>query len=221
MDIDEFLRTSIQKNEKEAKRLMAEKKQQRVAEIMSNSGIKKRFKKRNFDTFQVTETNRIAYQAVLDFAKDFEQQNKGILLVGNVGTGKTHLAASIANYLIQQLYTVVFGNVTDIIARIYDTYDKDSEISTSEVIQYLTGVDLLIIDDLGKEYDSKNTNTLLYQIINTLYEDEKLVVITTNLSGRELSEKIGPATVSRITEMTRPVIMTGQDWRIKGVKTCK
>jgi DNA replication protein DnaC len=84
-----------------------------------------------------------------------------------------------------------------------------------EIIQYLTSVDLLIIDDLGKEHTSENVRTLLYQIINALYEDEKLVVITTNLSGRELSEKIGPATVSRITEMTEPIIMQGHDWRLR------
>jgi DNA replication protein DnaC len=215
MNIDEFLRQSIQHNAEEAKRLMAEKKQQRVAEIMQNSGMKSRFKKRTFATFVVTTENTLAYQKALEFAENFEKQGKGLLFTGNIGTGKTHLAAAIANHLMQNLYTVVFGNVTDIISRIYDTYDKDSDVSTTEIIRYLTSVDLLIIDDLGKEYTSENVRTLLYQIINALYEDEKLVVITTNLSGRELSEKIGPATVSRITEMTEPIIMQGHDWRLR------
>ncbi len=215
MNIDEFLRQSIQHNAEEAKRLMAEKKQQRVAEIMQNSGMKSRFKKRTFATFVVTTENTLAYQKALEFAENFEKQGKGLLFTGNIGTGKTHLAAAIANHLMQNLYTVIFGNITDIISRIYDTYDKSSDVSTMEIIQYLTSVDLLIIDDLGKEHTSENVRTLLYQIINALYEDEKLVVITTNLSGKELSEKIGPATVSRITEMTEPVIMQGHDWRLK------
>lgn len=215
MNIDEFLRQSIQHNAEEAKRLMAEKKQQRVAEIMQNSGMKSRFKKRTFATFVVTTENTLAYQKALEFAENFEKQGKGLLFTSNIGTGKTHLAAAIANHLMQNLYTVIFGNITDIISRIYDTYDKSSDVSTMEIIQYLTSVDLLIIDDLGKEHTSENVRTLLYQIINALYEDEKLVVITTNLSGKELSEKIGPATVSRITEMTEPVIMQGHDWRLK------
>jgi len=215
MNIDEFLRQSIQRNAEEAKKLMAEKKQQRVAEIMQNSGLKSRFKKRTFATFVVTTENTLAYQKALEFAENFEKQGKGLLFTGNIGTGKTHLAAAIANHLMQNLYTVIFGNITDIISRIYDTYDKSSDVSTMEIIQYLTSVDLLIIDDLGKEHTSENVRTLLYQIINALYEDEKLVVITTNLSGKELSEKIGPATVSRITEMTEPVIMQGHDWRLK------
>lgn len=215
MNIDEFLRQSIQHNAEEAKRLMAEKKQQRVAEIMQNSGMKSRFKKRTFATFVVTTENTLAYQKALEFAENFEKQGKGLLFTGNIGTGKTHLAAAIANHLMQNLYTVIFGNITDIISRIYDTYDKSSDVSTMEIIQYLTSVDLLIIDDLGKEHTSENVRTLLYQIINALYEDEKLVVITTNLSGKELSEKIGPATVSRITEMTEPVIMQGHDWRLR------
>ena len=215
MNIDEFLRQSIQHNAEEAKRLMAEKKQQRVAEIMQNSGMKSRFKKRTFATFVVTTENTLAYQKALEFAENFEKQGKGLLFTGNIGTGKTHLAAAIANHLMQNLYTVIFGNITDIISRIYDTYGKSSDVSTMDIIQYLTSVDLLIIDDLGKEHTSENVRTLLYQIINALYEDEKLVVITTNLSGKELSEKIGPATVSRITEMTEPVIMQGHDWRLK------
>lgn len=215
MNVDEFLRQSIQRNAEEAKRLMAEKKQQRVAEIMQNSGMKSRFKKRTFATFVVTTENTLAYQKALEFAENFEKQGKGLLFTGNIGTGKTHLAAAVANYLIQNLYSVIFGNVTDIVSRIYDTYGKDSDISTMEIMHHITSVDLLIIDDLGKEHTSENVRTLLYQIINALYEDEKLVVITTNLSGKELSEKIGTATVSRITEMTEPVIMQGHDWRLK------
>jgi len=215
MNVDEFLRQSIQRNAEETKKLLALRKRQRVVEILQNSGMRSRFRKRTFDMFEVIPENKAAYQRALDFAQNFERQGKGLLFTGNVGTGKTHLAAAVANYLIQNLYSVIFGNVTDIVSRIYDTYGKDSDISTMEIIHHITSVDLLIIDDLGKEHTSENVRTLLYQIINALYEDERLVVITTNLSGKELSEKIGTATVSRITEMTEPVIMQGHDWRLR------
>ncbi len=216
MDIDEFLRMSMHQNEQEAKKIAIQKRQERVAGLLQGSGLKQRFKKRTFESFIVKNENDAAYQEALYFAKYFKDCDRGLLLLGNVGTGKTHLAAAIANYLMQELYTVVFGNITDIIARIYDTYDKESEISTAEIINYLTTVDLLIIDDLGKEYATENAKALIYQIINTLYEDERLVVITTNLNSKELTERLGAATVSRITEMTIPVIMQGPDWRIKG-----
>ncbi len=216
LTLDEFIRQSIQKNEREAKQLAIHQRQERVADLLQGSGLKQRFKKRTFESFIVKKENAEAYGIAICFAENFKEQGKGLLLLGNVGSGKTHLAAAIANRLIQELYTVVFGNITDIIARIYDTYDKESEISTVEIINYLTTVDLLIIDDLGKEYATENAKALIYQIINTLYEDERLVVITTNLNSKELTERLGAATVSRITEMTTPVIMQGHDWRLKG-----
>lgn len=97
MNVDEFLRQSIQRNAEEAKRLMAEKKQQRVAEIMQNSGMKSRFKKRTFATFVVTTENTLAYQKALEFAENFEKQGKGLLFTGNIGTGKTVFTVPMRN----------------------------------------------------------------------------------------------------------------------------
>lgn len=215
IQINEFLRVSIEKNEQDVKKSIAEEKQKRAVKIMEESGMKKKFKKRTFDNFIPTKETQQAYTKAKDFAENFKDEEKGLLLSGTVGSGKTHLAAAIANYLINNLYTVIYGNVTDIISRIYDTYNRDSELRTKDILEYITNVDLLIIDDLGKESESKNINSLLYQIINTLYEDEKLITVTTNLTGIELSKKIGQATVSRLTEMTTPIIIQSSDWRLK------
>lgn len=213
-EIMEFLRESIKRNEEEAIRLAREKRQQKINELTINSGMKKRFRKRTFETFKCNDQNIQAYKAAIDFVKNFEIQEQGLLFTGPVGVGKTHLAAAIANKLISELYTVIFGNITDIISQIKSTYSGESEYTENKIIEYLTNVDLLIIDDLGKEYSSKNTNTLLYRIINTLYEDEKLIVVTTNFNAESLANKIGVATVSRLTEMTKPIIMSGKDWRL-------
>ena len=107
------------------------------------------------------------------------QVGKGLLFTGPVGTGKTHLAAAIANQLIDQLYSVAFGNVTDIITLIKSTYSKDSQLTEAELIRAFTDdTDIFIIDDLGKEHSSPNTSTVLYQIINRLWS--KPIIVTTN-----------------------------------------
>ncbi|HHY42548.1 MAG TPA: ATP-binding protein [Thermoanaerobacterales bacterium] len=219
MNIDEFIRESIRQNKEEAKQIMMKKKQERISELLAKSGLGKRFRRRTFENFEIKDKNQGAYNKAIEFAGEFPKTRKGLLITGPVGTGKTHLAAAIANYLIQQLYTVLFGNITDIVTLVKSTYSKDSEVTELQIIDALTkDVDLLVIDDLGKEYSTPNTRTLLYQVINRLYEDEKPIVITTNYNAENLKAKYGEqgeAIVSRITEMTVPIILAGDDWRLK------
>jgi len=215
--MDAFLRQSIQKNQEEAQRLIRQKHQQRSIEILAKSGLGKRFIKRTFQNTITNPKNRQAIATAKTFAKTFPSVEKGLIFIGPVATGKTHLAAAIANELIDSLYTVIFGNVTDIITLIKSSYGK-TELDESEIINTITDIDLLIIDDLGKEYATENTRMLLYQIINRLYENEKPVIITTNLNSDALAAKYGDrgaAIVSRITEMCDPVTLDGNDWRIR------
>lgn len=219
MNIDKFIRESIQRNEQEARELLMQENQKRTEELFKESGIGEKFKTRTFKNTKTNKNNIVAVKKAMGFTEEFPKVREGLLIVGPVGTGKTHLAASIANKLIRNLYTVAFGNITDIIILIKSTYGKESELTELEVIRTLTEeVDLLIIDDLGKEYATENTITLLYHIVNKLSENNKPVIITTNLTSEELRKRYkdkGIAIVSRITEMTEPVILTGEDWRLK------
>src|SRR5699024_76863 len=117
MDLDTFLRGNIEKNEQDVKQRIAEERQNRINAIVKESGMKKRFKTKTFDNFTITQELQKTYSMSLEFAQNFETKEKGLLLSGTVGSGKTHLVSAIANYLIGNLYTVIYGNVTDIIAK--------------------------------------------------------------------------------------------------------
>ncbi len=218
MDLRQFIRESMERNEEEAKRLMLKERQRKINEISKSSGLPKRFKKKTFKNYE-RRANPIVYEKAKDFAERFPDINKGLLLVGPVGTGKTHLAAAISNKLISRLYSVYFGNTTDIMSFIKSTYSKDAEVTEVEAVKLMTEkVDLLVIDDLGKENETTNTIAVLYQIINRLYENEKPVIITTNYNSIDLAKKLGErgqAIVSRITGMCEPVVLAGEDWRLK------
>lgn len=222
-EIMRFLKESIERNEREAKEALMKKKQEKVLQLLEKSGLGKRFAKRTFENFRVE--NKELKEALLkskEFTKYFPHVEKGLLFMGPVGVGKTHLAAAIANELINNLYSVVFGNVTDLITLIRSTYSRDAEITEAEIIKTFTeDTDLLIIDDLGKENMSEYTATILYQIINRLYEHEKPLIITTNFNSSMLKRKFGEkgeAIVSRIAEMCEFIKINSDDWRLKNAR---
>ncbi|CAK7083293.1 MAG: DNA replication protein DnaC [Tissierella sp.] len=217
MDYKEFIRESIAKNDAEVREGLLEEKRRKIQELSKNNGLPKLFKKKTFDNYN-SNNNLRAFNTTKEFVNNFPN-SKGLLLTGTVGTGKTHLASAITNALTEELYSVYFGNVVDIMSFIKSTYSGNSILTEDEAIKLMTeSVDLLVIDDLGKENSTENTLVLLYQIINRLYENEKPVIITTNYNAADLSKKLGErgrAMVSRISNMCTPIVLNGEDWRLK------
>lgn len=216
MEMISFLRESIEKNELEARDYLLQERNKRIQILSNNSGLPSLFKKKTFQNYDRSNNNKAFNQAV-DFVKDFPN-NPGLLLIGGVGVGKTHLAAAIANSLNKMLYNTYFGNVIDIMAFVKSTYNKSSSLTEIEAINIMTKeIDLLVIDDLGKESNTDHNLALLYTIINKLYENEKPIIITTNYGAQDLNNKLGErghAIVSRISAMCKPVVLSGKDWRI-------
>lgn len=210
----------LEEREKMIKELEAQVEAKKNIERLNSAGVGERFKKRNFKNFKITEENKKAYELTIKFIEAFKSKKieKGLLFKGNVGVGKTHLACAIIHEIIKDGYKVGYGNITDIIGRIYDTYAVDKKEKEAEILKELISYDLLVIDDLGKENGTENSTRILYNLINRLYEECKPVIITTNLSAKELEIKYqssGKAIVSRITEMTIPVEIKGVDRRLK------
>jgi len=196
--------------EKEASKIEVER-------LLKKSNLGKRFMDRTFNTFNKTKENEPALKRAYDYAinfTDYEEKGKGLLLIGQVGTGKTHLTAAIANYLMfEKAIPVKFGNVTALLGEIKNSYSNEESASESELINVLSKVRLLIIDDLGKEKRTEWSNNIIYTIINNRYENYKPTIVTTNLSIKELENQIGDASVSRLIEMCDGIKMDGLDYR--------
>lgn len=215
MDMKVFLRESIKENEKKAQEYLLEERKKQFYKLSLNNGLPIRFRDKTLKNFDGGD-NALAYERACSFVNDFPN-TEGLLLSGDVGVGKTHLAAGIVNELNRRLYSTYFGNVVDIISFFKSTYNKNSQLTERELIHIITKrVDLLIIDDLGKENNTDHNLALLYQIINQLYENEKPIIITTNYNSVDLSTKLGErgqAISSRITAMCIPVQFKGRDRR--------
>ncbi|WAH39199.1 ATP-binding protein [Alicyclobacillus dauci] len=194
---------------------------ERIRALFTQSLLPERWKTRTFEAFQVTPENRQAYEMAKAYARDFEPSSPhGLILSGRVGRGKTHLCAAIAMELLSREHSVIFGTVTNLLAQIRNTYSDDKE-TELKVFQRLTRCRLLVIDELGKEKVTEWVEQTVYEIINTRYEHNKPILVTTNMDVFKLPQKYpnnGEAILSRILEMCRGVQMDGPDWRTKGMK---
>jgi DNA replication protein DnaC len=140
---------------------------------------------------------------------------KSLFITGEAGEGKTYLAGACCNLLLQKKIGVTFGNVISLLGRIKDTYKNDSGESEEQAIDKLTDVDLLILDDLGKEKVTQWTEQMLYYVINNRYENLKPMIITSNFSLTDLKKRyeVGPYIVSRLVEICDGLRMVGDNWR--------
>ena len=184
-------------------------------QILRESGIGQRFLGTGFETFE-KEYMPYAYETALHFAESFgENQGRGLIFTGDVGTGKTHLAAAIASRIVEKYsVTVEFVSYVELLADIKAAFsDKTKEIAKIEA--KLCGAPVLIIDDLGKEKQSEFTKELLYRVVNKRYKDNLPLIITTNYRLPELAERLDYAVFSRIVELCKAVDMRGRDYRLK------
>ena len=162
------------------------------------------------------ETINAAYSAMKIFCDKFPHtKNTNLLLLGNVGTGKTCLAAAIANELEARGFSAVFMTAfafNDACRRYHTSFEP----SRSETLDALLDADLLVIDDLGTESVLRNvTLEYLYTVVSERMNARRHTLITTNLSPAALSERYGERTASRLFDrrVCLSVALTGKDLR--------
>lgn len=193
----------------------------RQAEILSIKGsvLGKRYCGVSFSTTDRVKSKTFA--AALERCRKYCEVadavlNKGwgIYLWGEAGTGKTHLAACIANELIERGYQVIMTNLSEI--------TKNGKLS-AEYIGQLSDIDFLIFDDIGVDRVKTSTGDTwlqerLYEIINSRYNNQKPTIFTSNYAIAELITERGvqKRTVDRIAEMSSAVIkIEGESFRLK------
>lgn len=172
----------------------------------------------SFDTFDISlypERNRQTMERVfsycIKYARDFHLPCKGILMTGATGLGKTHLSLAIGNEVIKSGYGVIYGSAPDLFRKVErEHFNKEEETDTAQILQ---DCDLLILDDLGAEFDSKFNQSFLYNLINTRMNKGNPTIISTNSTLSELKERYGERILSRLLTMEN-LPFCGNDIRI-------
>jgi DNA replication protein DnaC len=178
--------------------------------------IPRRYRDVAFDRPPVTEIDRPVVAHVRRFADRIDSQldaGRGLWFMGPVGTGKTTLAMLVSKAAAKAGRSVAIYSLPRLLNEIRDTHR--AERSHVDLLDRLTAVDLLHIDDVGAERTTDWVLEELYSIVNSRYEDEKSIVITTNITDREeLQDQITARTVSRLTEMCDALPVYGEDGRM-------
>ena len=203
-----------QEEELEKKR----KHMERVRSLKKNSLMDEKFASSTFDTVSVTDDNRRQLKVCKRYAEKFDdmlKRNQGLLLYGDVGTGKTLFACCIGNYLMENLTTVFATSLIKVLQKAKSFRDDDDE---DEYIRRMNSADLLILDDLGAERSTDYALEIVYNVIDARYRDGKPMIVTTNLSLQDMRETTDlryKRIYDRIFEICYPLEFTGKSWRIK------
>jgi DNA replication protein DnaC len=178
--------------------------------------IPRRYRGVSFDRPPVTEIAAPVTTAVRQYVRRIDEHldaGSGLWFFGSVGTGKTTLAMLVSRHALEAGRSVAIYSLPRMLAEIRTTFDDDASRSYVGLLDRLSAVDLLHVDDVGAEKTSPWVLEQLYAIVNARYEAQRSILLTTNLERDALAEQIDERTVSRLEEMCEVLPLWGADAR--------
>jgi DNA replication protein DnaC len=179
--------------------------------------IPRRYANVDFNTPPVTDMPPAVVRVVKRYVDQLGarlDEGRGLWFEGPQGTGKTTLAMLVSKHALATGRSAAIYSVPRILSEMRNTFDDDAEFGSTELIDRLTEVELLQLDDLGAERTNPWVLEQLYSVINARYEAERAILVTTNLGREALIEQVGARTVSRLTEMCDVIPLYGEDRRL-------
>jgi DNA replication protein DnaC len=163
------------------------------------AGISKRNLYKDLRSYEVsTEGQRMALSKCFKYTADFPNVTN-LLLLGDVGTGKTMLASGIVEALIDK-WECRLIKVSELFREVKSTYSKDSELTERDVIDYFSEVPLLIIDEIGVQFNSDAEKLIISDVIDGRYQNMLPTVLISNLDNHGVENAIGKRAMDRLRE---------------------
>ena len=148
------------------------------------------------------------------YAEEFDRNSESLMLFGNAGLGKTHAALAIAGIVLEKDFDVIYVSSPDFFSKLEALHfgaDPGGEEET--LLQTAAGADLLILDDLGTEFNSSFFLSTLYSLLNNRLGAHLPTIVTTNITDGALLEKLYTEKISSRLSAFVPCLFAGQDIR--------
>lgn len=203
---DKCHKEKLEKSQNQQDAFERQQKKMRWLAKIGDAGIPERFKTRTLETY-IVDANNNKQQRIYDFCKDYAENfdsvrktGRSFLMLGTVGTGKTHLSIGVALAVMINGNSAVFTSASKIFRAIKDTYSKSSYQKESEVMAIYTQCDLLIIDEVGVQRGSDFEKEAFFDVINERYENMRPTIILSNLTIDEIKVFLGERVFDRLRE---------------------
>ncbi|WP_172728747.1 ATP-binding protein [Kluyvera cryocrescens] len=194
-ELMEWQRTEGQKRAAEVEK---ENRKVRTEKIIGRSGICELHRGCTFASYQVnSDGQRHALSMAKSYADHFGTGFASFIFSGGCGTGKNHLAAAIGNSLIKRDHSVLVITVMDLMLKVRECYDGGQ--SEASLLDSLCRVDLLVLDEVGVQRETRGEQVVLNQIIDRRLAAMKPVGVLTNLNHGELTNILGERVMDRLT----------------------
>lgn len=192
--------------------------------LFETSRIPRRYANCTLQNYYPTNGNGTQFRAfnyAVRMVREYPGVERGLLFMGTVGVGKTHLSVAILQGLLDKGVGCLFYDFGSLLKEIQDSYSKVSHTSELGLLAPVYQAEVLVLDELGASKPTDWVRDTMMQVIGKRYNDQKLTVFTTNYSdtrrGAEetLEDRIGVRLRSRLYEMCKTVVVEGEDWRKK------
>lgn len=169
------------------------------------------------------ENAQKVYSLASSFVQRFnsERINRGLIIEGPIGSGKSYLLGCIANALIDRGINFRYIVYSDLLQKIRSTYNQNNpENDEQQILSTVQQIPVLLIDDLGTEKATEFASSTLYQIIDRRYREEKPIILSTNYSIKNLKNRfpvMGERIFQRLLEMNKYLELAG-NVRVKKIE---